>query len=176
MLIGILGRKGHGKDTIADYLVVKYGFKKTAVAKPLKDITKILFGFTDEQLYDPVLKEVEDSYWKVKPRVVLQYLGTEIMRNKISEIIPWVGGNFWLELLQKNVNVNDKTVVCDIRYENELNWIHQNNGQVIKIVRPNIPGDDHEKNIDILVGDFLINNDSNLDDLYAQVDRVMNVI
>ena len=34
-IIGISGRKYHGKDTIGDYLVNKYGYKKIAFADPI---------------------------------------------------------------------------------------------------------------------------------------------
>jgi len=59
-LIGFLAKKRHGKDTSADYLVKKYNYKKLSFAKPIKDACKILFGFTDEQLYGN-LKEVKDK-------------------------------------------------------------------------------------------------------------------
>ena len=41
MSVGILGNKGHGKDTISDHLVSKYNFHKKAFADP------IAFNFID---------------------------------------------------------------------------------------------------------------------------------
>ena len=74
-LIGFLARKQHGKDTASDYLVKKYGYVKIALATPLKEACKVLFGFNDEQLYGN-LKEGVDSYWGVSPRQIYQYLPT----------------------------------------------------------------------------------------------------
>ena len=41
--IGLLGNKGSGKDTLADYLVKEKNFVKYSFAKPIKDIAKIMF-------------------------------------------------------------------------------------------------------------------------------------
>ena len=51
MIIGIYGKKRSGKDTIANFLCEKYGFIKYGFGDPIKDIAKIMFGFTEEQLY-----------------------------------------------------------------------------------------------------------------------------
>ncbi len=61
MIIAIGGLAGSGKDTACDYLVEKHGFKKTSFAAPLKQMAKIAFGFTDEQLYGPSSKREEQD-------------------------------------------------------------------------------------------------------------------
>ena len=40
MLVGICGKAGAGKDTVGDYLIDKYGFKKIALADPIKRLVK----------------------------------------------------------------------------------------------------------------------------------------
>jgi hypothetical protein len=52
-IIGIAGRAGAGKDTVADILVREHGFVKIALADPLKRACKEFFNFTDEQLWGP---------------------------------------------------------------------------------------------------------------------------
>ena len=52
MIIGITGKKRSGKDTISDFLVEKYGFVKYGFADPIKDIARIIFGFTENQLFE----------------------------------------------------------------------------------------------------------------------------
>lgn len=59
-LFGVSGFAGSGKDTMADYLVENYGFKKISFAKIIKDVCRMVFGFTDEQLYGK-LKEIPDQ-------------------------------------------------------------------------------------------------------------------
>ena len=44
--IGLVGKAGTGKDTVAAYLVAVYGFRKFAFADKLKEIDTELFGPT----------------------------------------------------------------------------------------------------------------------------------
>ena len=43
MIIGITGKAGAGKDTVADYLISHEGFKKIALADPIKRLVKDVF-------------------------------------------------------------------------------------------------------------------------------------
>ena len=180
MIIGLLAKKGFGKDTAGDYLVTNYGFKKVAFAEPLKDACAILFGFTDEQLYGS-LKEVVDERWGVPPRKILQYLGTDILRNEINTVIPGIGENFWINRLKINCEQNPdiKYVISDVRFQNEVDWIHEMGGVVIKIDRPILSDDRHgsEKNIDLIENyDKLINNDGSIEEFYEKIDVVFKTI
>ena len=58
-LIGLLGRKQSGKDTLGNYLVDKYNYKRYAFADPIKDILKIMFDLSDKQLN--VLRKIADK-------------------------------------------------------------------------------------------------------------------
>lgn len=53
MIIGLCGKAGSGKDTVADILVRDHGFVKVAFADPLKRICRDVFDFTDQQLWGP---------------------------------------------------------------------------------------------------------------------------
>lgn len=50
-IIGICGKASSGKDTSAKYLVEKYGYVQISLAEPIKDFSKHLFGFSQEQLW-----------------------------------------------------------------------------------------------------------------------------
>jgi dephospho-CoA kinase len=50
-MIGICGKKFHGKDTIANYLIQRFGFTKVSLADPLKKGVQEIFGLTDNQLW-----------------------------------------------------------------------------------------------------------------------------
>ena len=65
-IIGFLGKKRCGKDTSGDYLIEKYGFVKYAFADPVKQICKILFDFSEDQLYGNK-KEGVDFRWYLTP-------------------------------------------------------------------------------------------------------------
>ena len=185
VLIGILGKKRHGKDTIADYLVRQYGYTKREFADPLKEACKAVFGFTDDQVYGE-LKETKDPFWKVTPRHVLQYVGTELFRNQIGTIIPHVGKDIWVQALLKNVdtirknNPNANIVVTDVRFPNEVDIIRSIGGIVIRINRPSINTtiDTHssELEIDKLNVDCEILNEGSINDLELLLKDLMKFL
>ena len=175
MIIGILGNKGHGKDTISDHLTSKYNFHKKAFAEPLKEICHILFGFNNEQLYGN-LKEIPDKYWKITPRNAMQFVGTELFRNKMSDLIPGISHNFWLECMRRQSGKYDRLVISDVRFQNEVDFIHEMNGIVIKVERGNKETNDvHASESEILQVtnyDFYIENNSDFQTLYSKVDNL----
>jgi Deoxynucleotide monophosphate kinase len=141
-IIGITGRKFSGKDTAGNYFVEKYGFERMAYADPLKKAAKDIFDFNDEQLYGNA-KEINDSYWDVTPRQVLQFMGTNLFRNHICELLPDMGKDIWVNVLKrKALNTfkkypNAKIVVTDVRFPNELQAIKDLGGVTIKLQRNN---------------------------------------
>ena len=72
MIIGIAGKKGSGKDTLAE-LFVANGFKKYAFADHLRDASAAIFQipikyFIDNDLKDkPFMKKKFFGGWKKKP-------------------------------------------------------------------------------------------------------------
>ena len=182
MIIGILGVKRSGKDTTADYLVTKYGYNKLAFAQPLKDACKILFDFSEDQMNSDSKEDV-DPTWGVSPRIVFQYLGTDIFRKEIHKIMPDIENNFWVKVMENKImslkenNKDAKIIVSDVRFQNEIDMIHRLNGIIIKIERPslkNIDTHESEKNICNLNGDIIIVNDKTINDLYDETDNIVN--
>lgn len=175
MLIGVLGKKYHGKDTIADYLCQNYNFTKLTLAEPLKDICKTLFQFTDQQL-NSELKDVIDLRYGVTPRKIMQYIGTDILRNDIQRIIPNIQQNLWVNILINKIkSLEGNIVISDVRCENEILRIREEGGIIIKVVRPSVVNDDEhetEKNIDHFEGDYEVENE-NLLDLYGKIDEII---
>lgn len=175
-MLGILGRKGVGKDLISDYLTTRYGYNKVAFASTLKDATKVLFGFNNDQLYGDQ-KEVIDPRWGISPRQAFQWLGTDIFRIKVQELIPKIEDKFWIESALSNTT--EKIVISDVRFANEVRTIRERGGKVIKVVREGIPRDDHvsEKGIDLITEyDFIINNQGTIEDLYQKIDQIIEQI
>lgn len=141
-LIGITGRKYCGKDTLGNYFVEQYGFERMAYADALKEATRCIFDFDDEQLYGNS-KEIIDPYWNVTPRQVLQFIGTDLFRNHIKELLPDMGKDIWIHVIKRKImnklkkNPNTKIVITDIRFPNELQAIKDLGGITIKIQRDN---------------------------------------
>jgi dephospho-CoA kinase len=187
-LIGLTGKKGSGKDTIAIKLK-EYGYEQYAFADPLKRGIQHLFDLSDEQLYDETLKETIDPRWGVKPRQLFQIIGTEIFQHTIHQhlglkIAPKQHWTFLFEewyrkKLQENPKV--KVVVSDVRFLHELECVKALGGKVIKITRPevyhNIDKHSSETSINQMSPkkiDYLIENDGTLDDLYQNLVKVLN--
>lgn len=129
VLIGLIGYKHSGKDTMADYLVQKYGFKKHAFADPVKQACRIMFQLEKEQLDDPQLKEVLDERWGMTPRQMMQKFGTDMVRCML-------GDDFWVKNMDMKIQkeTNNNIVISDVRFRNEAEWVRQNNGVLIRIV------------------------------------------
>jgi dephospho-CoA kinase len=170
MIIGIIGNKYTGKDTIADFLVENYNFNKYTFANPIKDISKKLFHLNDEQLNDPYLKEIKIPYWDLSPREIFQKIGTDLFRNNFDK-------DFWVKQFEINylINNNHKNIVCsDIRFQNEAELIKKYNGILLKINRNTHKYDNHEsEKLEIQDYDFEINNNSTLEDLYFIVEDIL---
>lgn len=178
-IIGVCGKKFNGKDTIADYLVNRYQFTKISVGDPLKYGIQQMFGFSNEQLWGSK-KETVDPFWKVTPREILQYIGTDCFRMKFGQDFPNIGENIWAmslerkieSLLQRGIH---KIVVPDIRFPNEEKVIRKFNGNIINVIRHNfINQDTHisENSLDQIKVDFHIEN-TTFDELYARIDDIM---
>lgn len=172
MIIGVIGNKFNGKDSVGDILVRCLGYEKNSFANPLKEGCRHIFGFNDEQLYGDE-KETEDAYWGITPRQALQFTGTELFRNCMSNLISDVGHDFWIKRLEKELVNNKKIVVCDVRFQNELDMIKKNNGIIIKVERDGIEKNEfstHDsENIDNLKYDHLIKNNGTLEELEQKV-------
>jgi hypothetical protein len=131
-LIGLIGKKGSGKDTAAEGLGT-YGFQNVKFAGALKAMLRTLLAYqgVDEitigRMIDGDLKEVPTEYLAGKsPRFAMQTLGTEWGRNLI-------GPDFWLDTAMKKATTGD-TVITDVRFPNEVNAVKAHGGTVIRIV------------------------------------------
>jgi hypothetical protein len=131
-LIGLIGKKGSGKDTAAEALEA-FGFQNVKFAGALKAMLRTLLAYqgVDEntigRMIDGDLKEVPTEYLAGKtPRFAMQTLGTEWGRELI-------GADFWLDTAMKKASTGD-TVITDCRFPNEVNAVHENGGTVIRIV------------------------------------------
>lgn len=150
-IIGLVGFAGSGKDTVGNILVNDYGYKKYSMAKPLKDVVSILFSW-DRTLIDGsteesrLWREQPDEWWNKKlnweerfgtkftPRICLQHIGTDILRN-------YFDNNIWLLCMEKYLNnhMNEKIVITDCRFKNEISAIKNIGGKIIRIKRGDDP-------------------------------------
>ena len=146
MIIGILGNKNVGKDTLADYLVSTEGFKKISFATNLKKCLAVMFNWNDNN-FSLENKEKKDSVWNVSPRKMLQLLGTEFLREYCKDIIDCkINFNDKEEVFSYHIKKlfldnkelfdnNENIVISDVRFPDEVKFIKWLNGKIIKLER-----------------------------------------
>jgi len=141
LIIGIIGKRRSGKDTIAEYLgETKYKFKRYAFADPIKKACQEMFGFTDEQCWGND-KEKIDEHWGVSPREVFQVFGTEFAQYFLPEKIKGlakIGRYFWVHRFIKwfKENKEENIAIPDCRFPHEIKALRQLSQEVpIKIIK-----------------------------------------
>ena len=65
--IGISGRSGSGKDAAAARIVDRGGYRRVAIADPLKDLCGVAFQLSRDQLWGDGRNTV-DGRWGLTPR------------------------------------------------------------------------------------------------------------
>lgn len=157
-LIFLIGKQRAGKDTVADYLVRKYGFKKAALADKLKEVASDLFQMEG------------------KDRGLLIELGT-----KMREIDPDV----WIKWLWNKHGHEERLVIPDVRFHNEYEFFMARGGKAVRVEadivsRAMRPGYDEEfenhptetQLLDMPV-DFVIRNDYGIHYLFEEIHHMM---
>ena len=144
MIIELIGQKRVGKDTVASLIKeLSPEFKTMALADPIKDIARIMFNFTESQLFDAE-KDMLDPLWNIKPREFFEQFGTEIMQFDIYKYLPNLESSvpqrkFWVYSLLAKIKPDDNIIITDVRGSHELEEIVKRhpNAKFIKITRPN---------------------------------------
>jgi hypothetical protein len=138
MLIGICGLIGSGKDTVAQRLVDEHSYKRDSFAKSLKDAVSSMFNWDRDLLEgntstSRAWREKPDDFWskrfgkEVTPRWVLQYFGTEVMRQGMHDAI-------WVDSCIGRYK-GQNTVISDTRFPNEIKRIKENGGVILLVKR-----------------------------------------
>lgn len=165
-IVGILGEKGHGKDTFAKFVMAETtDFRTTHFAESLKYQCAEIWGLTEAQMHDPQIKEaalpapiVMDEQIEAmrrltgldiplagkiahSPREIMQFYGTEYVRAAQDD--------YWIEQVRKNIRRGGSVLIPDTRFPNEAKAIRELGGILIKIVRVDLvrSGDTHKSEV-----------------------------
>jgi hypothetical protein len=192
-VVGLSGFAQSGKTTAALYLEKKYGIKRRHIAEPLRAMLAVLLkanGLSSEMItryLEGDLKELLIPELGVTSRYAQITIGTEWGRELIN---PDLWANTW----KRGVADGESVMNDSVRFPNEETVIHELGGLTILIKRPGTRpakfkwgkigeflydkfglmwGVHDSERTDKLNPDFIIHNDSSVEQLYADLDSAM---
>ncbi len=137
LLIGLPGRAGAGKSTVARMLDEHYAFTELALAEPILDMVCSLYsmaGIDGAWAVERSLKE-QPTRLGYSYRHLAQTLGTEWGR----QLSP----DFWLRVLKLRLEApeleGESVVISDVRFPNEAEFITRRGGVLVRVVRDIAP-------------------------------------
>lgn len=190
-LIGLVGEKEVGKDTVGAMLTADYGYERRAFADTLRnEVSDCLngeFPRVEPLVIPDDIKHVlavyrshgEAAFEKPVPtdmRRLLQWWGTEFRRTFDPE--------YWVKAVAKDLPTS--TVITDVRFPNEVAFVRAAGGALIKINRSKPDStigpaviethvsEDLAKS-DSVEYDLVIDNNGTLADLQAIIDKAFGV-
>ena len=183
MIIAISAKKQHGKDTVASIIqeLTNNKFKIVKFADKLKDFVCNLINCTRENLENEVFKNTPlGEEWdfldddchiqKMTPRLLLQKIGTDGLRNHVHE-------NIWVNATLASYCEKCNWIITDLRFPNEVTGIKKYEGITIRVNRPSITNTDvHESETsldDCKEFDYIIENDFDLESLKEKVKNIL---
>lgn len=166
-LIGITGPAGCGKDTAADFILERlpHGYRKLSFAGPIKEMARTGLCLDTDQLYGESKDKIDPRYG-VTPRRIMQTLGTEWGREHVHPDV-------WVKAMDAihNTPGYDELVIPDVRFENEANYIRNNNGVLIHVNgrAANIELHMSEGGVAVQRVDLVVQNTGDLNVFYARL-------
>lgn len=181
MIVGIAGRKGHGKDAVAEMLEVR-GFEVVRFVGPLKAMLAAFYrehgldeGLIERKL-EGDLKEAPCPLLRGRsPRYAMQTLGTEWGRQLIAD-------DLWVESLATRAQGYDNVVVPDVRFANECATLRALGAKVLRVdASKRVPDNEtsahvSEASVGTLPVDLEISNNGTMFELSVAVEAALDAL
>lgn len=185
-LVGLVGRKRAGKDSVAAALVEVHGFRRYAFADALRRAALT----ADPFIVGPLLADepqplsaivhtlgwegLKNSKYGADSRSFLQHLGMAI--RELDE-------GFWLRKVTapaaKDRFAGTPVVVTDVRFTNEADAIEAAGGVLVRVERPGVDdGDSHVSETELATRPTRckVVNDGTLEDLQARASALYRLV
>ena len=180
MILGLISPAGGGKDTTAMFLK-PYGFKRVSLADEVrKDMLELvdiperrLEAYKDKKLRI-VYGDFDSHIGYFSIRNFLQKYATDIIRDRFDQ-------DYWVKRALGNTDNNQHSAVTDVRFQNEVDYIHNNNGLIAYVDRKGYEGSLRKHKSEGLANDpniknkvdIIIDNRGTLEDLKNTLDTLM---
>jgi hypothetical protein len=140
MILGLCGFSSSGKDSAALHLVENHGFIRVAFADKLREYAynidpDIHIG---DGKYASLQYLVDQHGWELAKR---QYKSVREFLQKLGHMTrETFGDSFWINqaLNSKVVLNNERIVITDVRYQNEIDAVVDCGGYIIRIHREGV--------------------------------------
>lgn len=172
LIIGVSGKRGAGKTTLAEFLVKKHKFKRISFAEELRNIAQVLFPLKEEDLSNIKRKEAKFRHYDWSPRDFMINLGGFLRFHDKS---------YFLNAALAKCESGGLYVIDDVRYINEADAIRAMGGILIRLNRYEAQNP-YGKNLDVeseteldnYKFDYVIHeaNNQKLSDLYNASDDI----
>lgn len=131
-LVGLVGAKRAGKDSVAAVLVDRHDYRRFAFA----DALKALAVEVDDGVRSIVAREgweaAKEAEWV---RRSLQILGVAVREH--------VGTDSWVNVVDRQLaGYHGDAVITDVRFDNEVEMIRRRGGYIVRVDRPGLSHDD----------------------------------
>lgn len=169
-MVGFAGLAGSGKDTAARLVHTYVECHKLSFAAPLKAALANWLGWGSEW-DNRAWREAPLPGLDKTPRYLAQTLGTDWARDMVHP-------DFWLHVADATLRGLDDpypVLVIDVRFDNEVRWIHKHGGVVCAIIRSGkLPAaSDHSSEAMAFTPDITIRNDGSFRDLDARLAQAL---
>ena len=183
-VVGLAGRKGSGKSTVAQHLVDAHGFVELSFAAPLKEAALILDPLIPAYGGFPPLRlsshlALVGGRWDSAKKVP----GVRSLLQKLGDAMRHIDPDIFLGAVKKALlspATGDKIVVSDVRFPNEVETVKWWGGgaPIVYIDRPGTDdGDSHRsEQFDQSVAFRTVVNDGSVEDLFTKVDNVLELV
>jgi hypothetical protein len=188
MIIGISGKSGSGKDTVAQMISFhSYRWEIKSFAGNLKKMLAIALNIPVENLYNrEFIKDYVGDHWtsdivddklvnvSYTYRDLLQLLGTNVCRI--------IHPTFWVNSLFAHYSFRSRWIISDVRFKNEIERtkLFCPNAVFIKIEREQLESNINkthisETELDNHIFDYTIKNNSDLNHLLKEVEKFLRL-
>lgn len=128
MIIGLMGPKGSGKDTIADVLVSRHGFTKIAFADTLRRVASILYDIPEQEFTNRHLKD------KCHPNLP-PFLTRRDIVIQLSKVIKSLDPLVFTSNMSRKLENSTNWVIPDVRFPHEVDYLERLNANLLYVYR-----------------------------------------